>query len=72
MSLIMSIMINLISWLSYNAGMFPHITCRAALLTGRYQTRSGIYPDVLGMASVGGEHDYHLVHLIWLLTELRL
>jgi arylsulfatase A len=27
---------------------------RAALLTGRYQTRSGIYPDVLGMASVGG------------------
>ena len=28
---------------------------RAALLTGRYQTRSGIYPDVLGITSKGGE-----------------
>ena len=31
------------------------IIFRAALLTGRYQTRSGIYPKVLSMASVGGE-----------------
>ena len=29
---------------------------RAALLTGRYQTRSGIYPGVFGAASVGGTH----------------
>ena len=27
---------------------------RAALLTGRYQTRSGIYPGVFGAESVGG------------------
>ena len=27
---------------------------RAALLTGRYQTRSGIYPGVFGAPSVGG------------------
>ena len=27
---------------------------RAALLTGRYQTRSGIYPGVFMSASVGG------------------
>ena len=30
-------------------------TCRAALLTGRYQTRSGIYPGVLFPNDVGGE-----------------
>ena len=27
---------------------------RAALMTGRYQTRSGIYPGVFGAPSVGG------------------
>ena len=28
---------------------------RAALMTGRYQTRSGIYPGVFGAPSVGGK-----------------
>ena len=28
---------------------------RAALLTGRYQTRSGIYPNVFSPESIGGE-----------------
>ena len=27
---------------------------RAALLTGRYQTRSGVYPGVFGGSSIGG------------------
>ena len=27
---------------------------RAALMTGRYQTRSGIYPGVLAANSIGG------------------
>ena len=29
---------------------------RAALLTGRYQTRSGVWPGVFFSASVGGEY----------------
>ncbi len=31
---------------------------RAALLTGRYQTRSGIYPGVFGGSSKGGVYNY--------------
>ena len=31
-------------------------TCRAALLTGRYQTRSGIYPGVFYPDSIGGTY----------------
>lgn len=33
--------------------MFGFIS-RAALLTGRYQTRSGVYPGVFNPADVGG------------------
>lgn len=33
---------------------------RAALLTGRYQTRSGIYQGVFGGSSKGGEYNYFM------------
>ena len=31
------------------------VSCRAALMTGRYQVRSGVYPHVLTANSIGGE-----------------
>ena len=36
--------------------LFSSSTFRAALMTGRYQVRSGIYPGVLYPNSIGGEY----------------
>ena len=36
---------------------------RAALLTGRYQTRSGVYPGVFMSASVGGNSSTLAIYL---------
>lgn len=30
--------------------------CRASILTGRYQTRSGVYPGVFTPPDIGGDH----------------
>ena len=37
---------------------------RAALLTGRYQTRSGIYPGVFSSNSIGGNTFVHCLFLL--------
>ena len=34
--------------------IFLNSLCRAAILTGRYQTRSGVYPGVFSPPDIGG------------------
>ena len=42
---------------------------RAALLTGRYQTRSGIYPGVFSAASTGGK--YNVIFIIIIIVTMN-
>ena len=47
-----------IGWIRLTTACALKMYHRAALLTGRYQTRSGIYPGVFVPDDIGGNADY--------------